>query len=73
MNSGIVLEFHASHLAVVVLLGLGGILVGWRRARSSLALCYLALLGPHPTAKGSCVRITTLGQPSASRVYNGAE
>ena len=59
MNSGIVLEFDASHHAVVVLLGLGAILVlplartpllklYWQRATSVLpgCVCYLAHLGP---------------------------
>ena len=79
MNSGIVLEFNAN--AVVVFLGLGAILVlpltrmpelklHWQRATSVLpsCVCYLSRLGPHLYSKGSCVRITTLGQPPASRV-----
>ena len=63
MNNGIVLEFHASHLAVVVLLGFGAILVLplartpllklYCRATSVLpsCVCYLAHLGPHVYSK----------------------
>ena len=78
MNSGIVLEFNAD--AVVVLLVLGAILVlpleKGATVEVVLPTCHkysskLCLLfdpfGP-TSAKDSCVRITTLGQPPASRV-----
>ena len=64
MSSGIVLEFDASHHAVVVLLGSGAILVlplarvpllksYCQRATSVLpsCVCYLAHLGPHLYSK----------------------
>ena len=64
MNSGIFLEFDASHHAVVVSLGLGAILVlplarmpllksYCQRATSVLpsCVCYLADLGPHLYSK----------------------
>ena len=64
MNSGIFLEFDASHHAVVVLLGLGAILVlqlarmpllksYCQRATSVLpsCVCYLAHSGPHLYSK----------------------
>ena len=63
MNSGIVLEFDASHHAEVVLLGLGAILVlpptrmpllklYCQRATSVLPfVCYLVHLGPHVYSK----------------------
>ena len=86
MDSRTFVKFDASHHAEVVLLGWGAILVlplarmpllklYWQHGTSVLpsCVCYLARLGPHLYTKGSCVRITTLGQPSASRVYNGAE
>ena len=64
MTSAIVLDFHANHLAVVVLLGLGAILV-LPLARMPLlklysqhgtsvlpsCVCYLAHLGPHLYSK----------------------
>ena len=71
-------SIDASHHAVVVLLGLGAILV-FPLARMPLLKSYCqratsVLPSVWPiwahisTAKGSCVRITTLGQPPASRV-----
>ena len=83
MSSGIVLEFDASHHAVVVLLGLGAILVlplarvpllksYCQRATSVLpsCVCYLAHLGPAhiSTAKAAAKKSQLLGQPPASRV-----
>ena len=54
MNSGIVLEFDASHHAVVVLLDVPPartplLKLYWQRATSVLprCVCYLAHLGPH--------------------------
>ena len=75
MASAIVLEFRASHLAVVVLLGLGAILV-LPRARMPLlksycqratnvlpsCVCYLAHLTHISAVKGNWVRITALAQ-----------
>ena len=48
----------------------------WQRATCVLPsrVCYLAQICAHiSTAKGSCKRITTWGQPPASRVENGPE
>ena len=72
MNSGIVLEFNAN--AVVVLLGLGAILVLPLARMPLLKLycqgativfpsraCHLSRLGPHLYIKSGCTR-TTLGQ-----------
>ena len=77
MNSGIVLEFHDSHHAVVVLLGLGAILVlplartpllklYWQRATSVLprCVCYLAHLGPHLYSKRQPRKNRTFGTAS---------
>ena len=81
MAIGTFVKFDASHHAVVLLLGLGAILVlplarmpllklYWQRATSVLpsCVCYLAHLGPHLYSKSSCIRITAVGQPPASRV-----
>ena len=80
MNSGIVLQFDASHHALVVLLGLGAILVlplartpllklYWQSATSVLPRC--ELFGPFgPTSlqeKAAAQRITTLRQPPAKQ------
>ena len=78
MNSGIVLEFDASHHAEVVLLGLEAILVlpltrmpllklYCQRATSVLAcVCYLVHLGPHVYSKRQLRRNHSFG--TATRV-----
>ena len=60
MNSGIVLEFDASHHAVVVLLAVPSartplLKLYWQRATSVLprCVCYLAHLGPHLNSQSS--------------------
>ena len=81
MATGTFVKFDASHHAVVLLLGLGAILVlplarmpllmlYWQRATSVLpsCVCYLVHLGPYLYSKSSCIRITAVGQPPASRV-----
>ena len=81
MTSAIVLEFDASHHAVVVLLGLGAILVlplarmpllklYWQHAISVLpsCVCYLANLDPLLYSKRQLRKNHNLGQPPASRV-----
>ena len=87
MNSGTSVKFDAGHHAEVVLLALGAIPVlplarmpllklYWQRATSvvSSCVCYLAQICANiSTAKGSCARITTWGQPPASRIENGPE
>ena len=78
MNSGIFFEFAASHHAVVVLLGSHPSLAIGKDAtvevvlatcnKCSSKLCWLfAPLGP-TSLQQKAARITTLGQPPASRV-----
>ena len=44
------------------------VLATWHKWSAKLCLLFGPFVGPHSTAKGRCIRITTLGQPPASRL-----